>query len=681
MSLRATIQEIAIRFLGIWFFESEWERIEERPNYEIIFIDRRDRIEVDNIGGARGEELEIPTKGRLNMNGKGEDGSVKDDVEYSGHEYECINNRDWTFLYWEDENGDRYYPGDKINVVEDNIMTAVWKNTTDYKVEFRYIDKKGVKQSKFLDRTFKVGEFYKGLDIPEDLGLEENEKFRGWKHKREGSLIGAGEEREVYIYEVNPIVYEAILDKEDREIYRVRFLDKFGRNNLDDRMMLAGTELTIPGADCLECMQGTIAYDFNNWSMDKEPGADLLSSRNMILARRADTRTFKPGDSMIVNRDMDFQAQWIEKKFYNVIFIDKEGKNKIGNIKLYEDQRLLIPNPKIKDFKDGDYKYNFRHFEALKDNKYDIGNRAYLRDRFEIGDARSKDVELYLIWDKERIGGGSSGGGGGSSGGGGGSSGGGGGSSKPDEKPGISDKDKEDMLDDYKNGDKSKRDELLGEIIEEKVDYSLEKEDHFSYIKGYPDDSVRPSGNITREEVAMVIFRIADAEFREDIRTKKHNFSDVRSGKWSEEAIASLEALDIIDGYPDGEFKPAENITRAEVAKIIGRFTNTIIYKTGFPDVVDHWAEDYINSIAEKDWIRGYGDGSFRPNNEMTRAEFVTMINTILDRYTELDNMLENRKEFRDLERNRWYYEQMQEAINYHDYKMVDGKEVWTKIR
>ncbi len=237
-------------------------------------------------------------------------------------------------------------------------------------------------------------------------------------------------------------------------------------------------------------------------------------------------------------------------------------------------------------------------------------------------------------------------------------------------------------------GDKTKpkdpdKDRDKGKVIEPKIEYELNKKDHFAYIKGYPDITVQPNGYITREEVAMVFYRLMEQEYRKEIETTNYNFTDVKPNTWSTKAIATLSNGGLLKGYPDGSFKPHGNMTRAEISKVIARFTDTKVLETEMTDIIGHWAEDYINTAQKEGWITGYGDGTFKPDKLLTRAEFVTMVNSLLDRKVKKENALPGLKQFKDLEENKWYYEQMIEAINghlYEDKRLPDGSEKWTKL-
>lgn len=210
----------------------------------------------------------------------------------------------------------------------------------------------------------------------------------------------------------------------------------------------------------------------------------------------------------------------------------------------------------------------------------------------------------------------------------------------------------------------------------------LNKDDHFQYIQGYPNNTVKPEGLITREEVAAVFYRLLDADYRISILSNIEYFNDVKHNRWSLKHIATLYKGAIIEGYPDKSFKPKNAITRAELAAIVSRFDKlSITDENKFTDIENHWARQYINSASEKGWVNGYPDGTFKPNNYITRAEFVTLVNNVLERKIHKDNILAGIKMFSDLDENMWYYEAMVEAINSHIYLRDENKnELWLQI-
>ncbi len=220
------------------------------------------------------------------------------------------------------------------------------------------------------------------------------------------------------------------------------------------------------------------------------------------------------------------------------------------------------------------------------------------------------------------------------------------------------------------------------EIIVPPEPPALEKDEHFAYIIGYPDNTVRPQGNITREEVAAVFYRLLESSTRDRLKVTVSDFPDVEANRWSSYHIATLANGNIILGYPDGTFRPGNYITRAEIATIASKFDKlTPLEIDMFSDVSGHWAEELINSAAQKGWVTGYPDGTFKPDQYITRAEFVTLVNNVLERRVKAEDILPEARQFPDLDKDAWYYEAMQEAINSHDYiRKPDGYEEWTEI-
>lgn len=213
----------------------------------------------------------------------------------------------------------------------------------------------------------------------------------------------------------------------------------------------------------------------------------------------------------------------------------------------------------------------------------------------------------------------------------------------------------------------------------------LNKEDHFNYIVGYTDGTIRPNNNITRAEVAAIFFRLLTDEARSTFMTDDCSFSDVAQGAWCRRSIATLTNAEIISGYTDGTFKPNAPITRAELATIIARFAKLDVNTKTFSDINGHWAQKYIELAAGNGWIDGYTDGTFRPNQNIKRAETFAMINRVLDRMTKSNsdllptdqmNMWSDNMDF-----DAWYYRDVQEATNNHKAERVGDSiyEKWTE--
>ncbi len=208
----------------------------------------------------------------------------------------------------------------------------------------------------------------------------------------------------------------------------------------------------------------------------------------------------------------------------------------------------------------------------------------------------------------------------------------------------------------------------------------LNKQDHVAYIIGYEDDTVRPEKNITRAEVATIFFRLLTDESRSYYWSQTNSFSDVSKEHWFNNAISTMANAGIVNGYPDGTFRPNAPITRAEFAAIAARFSD-VIYdgKSGFSDVLaTHWAYDEIALAQHLGWINGYPDNTFRPDQYITRAEAMTLINRVLERAVEEEHMLPDMITWVDNRPDAWYYEAVQEATNSHTYvrtgKLVPGQ-------
>ena len=223
--------------------------------------------------------------------------------------------------------------------------------------------------------------------------------------------------------------------------------------------------------------------------------------------------------------------------------------------------------------------------------------------------------------------------------------------------------------------------------IPDDVPTGLNGDDHFAYIVGYPDGNVKPGSSITRAEVATIFFRLLTEDVRTANSTQSNSLSDVSRGQWFNHAISTLSSMGIVKGNPDGTFDPDAPITRAEFAAIAARFddknTNTT---SNFSDIASHWAKDEIGVSANKGWINGYPDSTFRPDQYITRAEAMTLVNRVLNRLPEKsEDLLDDMIKWPDnADASVWYYLAVQEATNSHDYSdksNADKYEKWTKIR
>ena len=215
----------------------------------------------------------------------------------------------------------------------------------------------------------------------------------------------------------------------------------------------------------------------------------------------------------------------------------------------------------------------------------------------------------------------------------------------------------------------------------------LNIEDHFAYIIGYTDGKVHPEWNVTRAEVATIFFRMLKDESRSKYWSKTNDFSDVSATDWYNNAISTLTNMGVISGYPDGTFRPNAGITRAEFAKIAVSFFDVNVDQTlgsKFSDVSGAWYTKYVNLAVELNIVNGYADGTFRPNNLITRAEAMQIVNNTLRRTPHKDHLLPESVMITwpdNMNKNVWYYAAVQEATNSHDYERasITDIEQWTE--
>ena len=222
--------------------------------------------------------------------------------------------------------------------------------------------------------------------------------------------------------------------------------------------------------------------------------------------------------------------------------------------------------------------------------------------------------------------------------------------------------------------------------IPDDVPTGLNGKDHYAYIIGYGNNDVRPQNNITRAEVATIFFRLLTDETRTANMTKSNSYNDVKDGDWFCCAVSTLSKMGIIKGYEDGSFKPNDPISRAEFAAIAARFDpDGDKTPASFSDVTSHWAKDEISIAANHGWIKGYEDGSFKPDQKITRAETMTLVNRVLNRLPETkDDLHKDMKTWVDnMDETAWYYLAVQEATNSHYFKNKTGTkfEQWTDLR
>ena len=209
----------------------------------------------------------------------------------------------------------------------------------------------------------------------------------------------------------------------------------------------------------------------------------------------------------------------------------------------------------------------------------------------------------------------------------------------------------------------------------------LNTSDHFAYVQGYPDGTVKPTGNITRAETAAILFRLMDEGSRKTYYSTKSGFRDVATGSWYNTYVATLNNAGVITDSSNGYFRPNEAITRAELAAMLANFTETAGAANYFNDVsASYWAANAIAICAKLGWITGYPDGSFRPDKNVTRAELMAMINRATGRAPKsADAFLPGMKTWSDNTADKWYYLDVQEATNSHSYT-VKGSETWTAL-
>ncbi len=424
--------------------------------------------------------------------------------------------------------------------------------------------------------------------------------------------------------------------------YRVKYDGNGGQGNLpiDDKEYSyndhgEAASLKAPNKGDLS----KVGYEFIGWTKEKDGD-----------------KVYKPLDDIEILSDTNLYAKWVKEADKKAEIIYDGNGGKFGN---YETFRVMG--------RIGEKISSHKPDEILKRTGYSFSNWSYDREgREKLDDKVLKSgdsIRLYAQWDKDSSGGGRD---------------------KPDPKPEV--KPEPELKPEPKPNiekPKDRKGRELGKVLEEKIEYELNRQDHFAYMKGYKDDTIKPDGYITREEVVMVFYRLMESEYREEIETTNHNFNDIKADVWSTKAIASLSKGELLKGYEDGSFRPNEKMTRAEVSKVIARFTDTIVLETQMPDIIGHWAEDYINTVQNQGWIKGYEDGNFKPNEYLTRAEFVTMMNSLLDRKLNKKNLSLDIKSFKDSKDTSWYYEQIIESTNGHKYepkRKEDGSEVWIEL-
>ncbi|MCI9331142.1 MAG: hypothetical protein HFG05_03080 [Oscillibacter sp.] len=210
----------------------------------------------------------------------------------------------------------------------------------------------------------------------------------------------------------------------------------------------------------------------------------------------------------------------------------------------------------------------------------------------------------------------------------------------------------------------------------------LDTSDHFAYILGKSDGLVHPEANITRAEVATVFYRLLTEDSRKALWTKENPYPDVPSTEWCNIAVSVMSKAGVIKGRVNGKFDPYANITRGEFAAIASRFlSEPYVGEDYYTDISGHWAREYINRAAAAGWVKDF-ERPFRPNDFITRAEVMSLVNAMIGRAPDKDHMHEDMVQWPDnMDTTKWYYEDVQEATNSHEYVRMEGRtEDWTKV-
>lgn len=207
---------------------------------------------------------------------------------------------------------------------------------------------------------------------------------------------------------------------------------------------------------------------------------------------------------------------------------------------------------------------------------------------------------------------------------------------------------------------------------------------HYAYVIGYPEGDVRPEQNITRDEVTTIFYRLLNAQVRDGIFTSDNSFTDVPKSLWSCKAVSTMANGGYVQGYADGSFKPEAPITRAEFVTMAARFAKWDSNPTiaSFADTSGHWAETYIKQGVVLGWVAGYEDGTFKPDQYITRAEAMAIFNRVLNRHVNAEGLLAEAVYWPDNAADAWYYYEVEEATNSHNYtRQADQyNETWSAI-
>ena len=214
----------------------------------------------------------------------------------------------------------------------------------------------------------------------------------------------------------------------------------------------------------------------------------------------------------------------------------------------------------------------------------------------------------------------------------------------------------------------------------------LNLKDHSQYMIGYKDGTFRPNNKMSRQEVTVMLSRLLSERPQKGMIYSR-DYKDVADDLWSVTAISYMSNLKMVKGYPDGNFRPYANITRAEFAAMVVRFENiSAVGSKTFTDMQkDHWAYEVIQKAAQAGWISGYPDGSFKPDQSITRGEVVTITNRMLNRFADeeyVDHNLNKIINYTDIDKSHWAYYPVVEATNGHNYERKgNGKdETWFEV-
>lgn len=211
----------------------------------------------------------------------------------------------------------------------------------------------------------------------------------------------------------------------------------------------------------------------------------------------------------------------------------------------------------------------------------------------------------------------------------------------------------------------------------------LNRKDHIAYIAGRTSTLAAPNADITRAEVAAILYRLLTPEAKSAYGTNINRFKDVPADAWYITAVSTLTNLGVITGYQDGTFGPQRSITRAELATILARFCDangSAAALDRFTDISGSWARKYINQAAAAGLVYGYTDGTFRPDQNITRAETIVIVNRILGRSASADTVVNGYKTFSDVAAGAWYYWDIVEASNAHTFNLDGSTERWTAL-